>query len=688
MTIQRSRQSSREQVRNRSRRPVIGRQIQAAFDSLPAHIAVLDAAGTILAVNAAWRHFAESNGYADAGHGVGLNYLEICRQASESADARAAERAIRAVLAREQAEYCYEYPCHVPDQQRWFLFRAAQFAGDGPIGAIVSHEDITDYKQVEDHARGLEGTHRLASKQAEQALGEIRERMQALFDHAQDAFLMIDDAGRYIDANPAACALTGYSRAELLCLSVADLTMPADRPAVPESWQAFLGAGARHGDYTILRQDGGTVSIEFNAVAQIVPGVHLLVLRDITRRRQAEEHLRNHAERLDILHEIERTIISAHSVEQIAQAALRAMYRLIPSRRSSVVVFDFDNADFCVVAVCVDGEPSPEPPRRIAYADIAGFAPTIEALRRGEIRVIDLRDFMFSPTAAAALVAAGLLYQVCAPLIVHGELLGILQFCTSTPESFDSEYMPIIGEMLDSLAIGIQQARLFQQVRAGRERLLEQARLLVAAQEMERRQIARDLHDQVGQNLAVLNIKLAIARNQLSSEATARVDARLVDAIQIVDQTVEQIRNVMAELRPAILDDYGLVAALRWYTRHFARHTDLVVLLDVEKPRFAPRLPPDLETALFRIAQEALTNVLKHARATLATLKLTMIGQSIRLEIGDDGVGFNPAATRRPNRRWSLGLMTMQERVEAVGGRLVIDSAPGQGTRIITEVAR
>src|SRR3954451_12664932 len=111
MTIQRSRQSSREQVRNRSRRPVIGRQIQAAFDSLPAHIAVLDAAGTILAVNAAWRHFAESNGYADAGHGVGLNYLEICRQASESADARAAERAIRAVLAREHPEYCYEYPC-------------------------------------------------------------------------------------------------------------------------------------------------------------------------------------------------------------------------------------------------------------------------------------------------------------------------------------------------------------------------------------------------------------------------------------------------------------------------------------------------------------------------------------------------------------------------------------------------
>ena len=166
------------------------------------------------------------------------------------------------------------------------------------------------------------------------------------------------------------------------------------------------------------------------------------------------------------------------------------------------------------------------------------------------------------------------------------------------------------------------------------------------------------------------------------------VDRRLAEAIQIVDQTVEQIRNVMAELRPAILDDFGLVAALRWYARHFARNTDLVVLLEVEELRSAPRLPADLETALFRIAQEALTNVLKHAHATLATLNLTMLGPTIRLAISDDGVGFKPGATRRPNQRLSLGLMTMQERAEAVGGRLAIDSAPGQGTRIIAEVAR
>jgi signal transduction histidine kinase len=279
-------------------------------------------------------------------------------------------------------------------------------------------------------------------------------------------------------------------------------------------------------------------------------------------------------------------------------------------------------------------------------------------------------------------------YQICIPLIAQGELFGSMQIATPTQEFFDSVYMPIIREILDSLAIGVRQARLFEQVRAARERQRELSRQLVEAQELERRQLARELHDRIGQNLAVLNMNLTIARSQLTHESARRVNGVLADAIQIVAQTVEQVRNVMADLRPAILDDFGLVAALRWYMRHFARHTDLAVLLDVEEPPAASRLPPDLETALFRIAQEALTNVLRHARATLATLTLTTVDPTIRLVISDDGVGFNLATLPRRTRRWSLGLMTMQERVEAVGGRLVIDSAPGQGTRVIVEVAR
>jgi signal transduction histidine kinase len=579
MTVERSHQPIAKPTRDRPRRQVIGKQLQSVFDALPAHIAVLDADATILAVNVAWRRFAQAHGYAGADHGVGANYLEICQQACGT-DARAAEQAIRVVMAREQTEYSYEYSCLGPGQERWFLFRAARFAGNGPICMIVSHEDITHYKEIEDRSRLLEAAHRLAHQQAEQALGETRGHQQALFDH------------------------------------------------------------------------------------------------------------RNHAERLNILHEIDQTILSAGSLETIAQAVIRVIYRLIPYQRGSIIVFDFDLGEFQIAAVCQNGLLLETPARRFLIAENAEVATILPALRRGEPYVYDLRQLVASWPEAAALLAGGMRYQICTPLIAQGELFGSVQLVSATQEFFDSAYMPIIREILASLAIGVRQARLFEQVRAERERRHELARQLVAAQEQERRQLARELHDQIGQNLAVLNMNLMITRNQLSHESTQRADRRLAEAIQLVDQTVEQIRNVMAELRPAILDDFGLVAALRWYMRHFARHTDLAVLLEVEEPHAAPRLPADLETALFRIAQEALTNVLKHAHARLATLTLTVADQTIRLTIGDDGVGFNPSASRRKTQRWSLGLMTMQERVEAVGGRLVIDSVLGQGTRIIAEVAR
>ena len=113
MIARRSRQSILRLVRNRPRLRAIGKQTLAALDSLPAHIAILDATGTILAVNAAWRRFAEANGYAGADHGVGLNYLAICRHAG-GVDARAAEQAIRAVIAQEHEEFSYEYSCDIP----------------------------------------------------------------------------------------------------------------------------------------------------------------------------------------------------------------------------------------------------------------------------------------------------------------------------------------------------------------------------------------------------------------------------------------------------------------------------------------------------------------------------------------------------------------------------------------------
>jgi signal transduction histidine kinase len=141
---------------------------------------------------------------------------------------------------------------------------------------------------------------------------------------------------------------------------------------------------------------------------------------------------------------------------------------------------------------------------------------------------------------------------------------------------------------------------------------------------------------------------------------------------------------VMANLRPPVLDDYGLVAALHWYREQLEERTGLNTVLTAEEP--LERLPARIENALFRIAQEALTNVVKHARASLVSVSLAQEGMTLRLRVADDGIGFDAAETAGPDGRSGWGILTMIDRAEAVGARCSVESQIGQGTCVTVEV--
>ncbi|MDY7077771.1 MAG: histidine kinase [Chloroflexota bacterium] len=209
---------------------------------------------------------------------------------------------------------------------------------------------------------------------------------------------------------------------------------------------------------------------------------------------------------------------------------------------------------------------------------------------------------------------------------------------------------------------------------------------LAEAEEIERQRIARDLHDQVGQNLTALGINLNIVRSQMSGDVPDSVRSRLDDSLALVEQMSERIRDVIADLRPPVLDDYGLMAALRWHSEQFASQADITVVVEGEK--LDPRLNARVESALFHIAQEALTNVAKHAQAEHATVTVKMDGKTVRLVVADDGVGFDVTHANEPGKRGGWGLLTMVERAEAVGARYRIETRPSQGTRVIVEVER
>jgi len=225
---------------------------------------------------------------------------------------------------------------------------------------------------------------------------------------------------------------------------------------------------------------------------------------------------------------------------------------------------------------------------------------------------------------------------------------------------------------------------LLQSVEQKREELRALTIRLQEVEEAERRRLAQELHDRVGQNFAALSINLNIIQRELPAEFSGKVGARLEDSLQLLEETALHIRDVMAELRPPVLDDYGLLAALQWYGEQFTKRTGVPSV--IQGAEATPRLPLPLEAALFRVTQEALTNVARHAQARQVTVTLEELAQEVRLTIADDGTGFDFSFQSETGSAW--GLISMRERAEAIGGRFQVKSAPGEGTRIMVAVRK
>jgi PAS domain S-box-containing protein len=221
-------------------------------------------------------------------------------------------------------------------------------------------------------------------------------------------------------------------------------------------------------------------------------------------------------------------------------------------------------------------------------------------------------------------------------------------------------------------------------LRESHQRLQVLSKRLVEVQEEERLAIARELHDAVGQSLAALNINLSIINNQLSPIVNMQVKERLSDSVSLVMEIIDRVRNVMSDLRPSVLDDFGLEAALQMAVDKFKSRYGIAVRMD-KNEALIPRLGTGIEMTLFRIAQEGLLNVVRHAQANQAALSLKLEEKVIRLHISDNGVGI-PIGGPVPAGAGGHGLMIMRERAEAVGGAFHVSSAPGQGTQIEVSV--
>ncbi len=221
--------------------------------------------------------------------------------------------------------------------------------------------------------------------------------------------------------------------------------------------------------------------------------------------------------------------------------------------------------------------------------------------------------------------------------------------------------------------------RIEEEVRASREQLRQLSGHLQATREEERARISREIHDELGG--ALTGLKMAITRldKGLETLAPAELHERTRDMTQLLDQTVATVRRIASDLRPGILDDFGLAAAIEWQLQDFGKRSGLVCEYDVAGEEFEVDIDANRTTALFRVFQETLTNVARHARAGRVSVRLELNPEEVRLEVHDDGVGITTANLGNVS---SLGLLGMRERVRLLNGELDIQGAPGRGTTV------
>ena len=270
-------------------------------------------------------------------------------------------------------------------------------------------------------------------------------------------------------------------------------------------------------------------------------------------------------------------------------------------------------------------------------------------------------------------------------------------YLINVPETLYYKYKELIAMIaivffallfiISALLLNIYKGKLYEkELKNSQEELRGMARRLVETEEKGRKNLSRELHDQVGQNLTILGVNLNILRTLVDQNKRDLIDSRIRDSVSLVKQTTGRIRNLMDNLRSTVLDDYGLIAAIDFYAKQFSKRSGLQIAVKGDKK--IAHVSEHIENALFRIVQESLINVVKHAKATEVVITLSKRNENLRLAIEDNGIGYDTNRSTPKNGEYGYGVVTMNERALSIGGVYRIRSKKGMGTHITVEVPK
>jgi PAS domain S-box-containing protein len=618
---------------------------KATIDAVPMHICVLDRTGTILLVNQSWRAFFDQNAAAPgcADYQVGANYLAVCESVVGvgAQDARAMAEAIREVSAGRRQQFSFEYACHSPAEQRWFIARVSRFQGDSG-NVVIAHENITERKQTE------------------RALLELNRDFENFLEKTTDFVYFKDKDSRIRFCSQTMADITGHA-------SWRDMIGKHDREVFPPDTAAIYSQEERsifvEGKPLLNKVDpyydaqGRRCYVQTNKWPLFDEAGHLAgifgISRDITDQRDDEIRLqlaaRAELKRVNAL--LSEDIWQRERVEQ-ALLASEERFRELAELSSDWWWEQDEHFRFTHFSFGANEKGSAWPELLLGAArweqsvdlhasDWAGHRMLLE-------RHLPFRNFEYKRLAGS-----------------------VAQWISSSGKPLFDADGNFIGYRGTSRDI-TDRKQTEEALRQSRAELRNWAAHQERVKEEERKRIARDIHDDLGQNLMALRLDVS----RLAEGGAQPIERWSAAALTQIDQSMKAVRAIINDLRPPVLD-LGLHAALEWQAKRFARRSGTSCELYIDHEECA--LPDELATALFRIVQESLSNIMRHAKARHTQIEMRRADGCLALRIADDGVGLPADYSRGAN---SFGLIGIEERVRAFGGHFRITSAPGQGMAI------
>ena len=511
---------------------------------------------------------------------------------------------------------------------------------------------------------------------------QAKEQLETLIENLPDVIARFDPQLRYLYASPAIERATGRATEDFLGKTSRQAGMA---PELSAQWDdalrrvfasgraerfelAVAGAeGVRHFDCRLIPETGPEGD---------VPSV-LSVSRDVTDRWLAHEAEQRARQIAEALREATVTLTRSLDRETVLTTLLDRLRGMVPFDRAAIMLVEA--ASRVSVRAVFDGERVvPVAPEVRAELDPTDHPVVHSILTTGKpVLIPDIRD---RPDWSLPTDRSSEASWMGVPLFARGDVTGLFSLSKREPSYFNQEHLTLAEAMASQASVAVENAILFEQMQAATTRMQALSRRLVEVQEDERRHIARELHDEAGQILTSLRFGLLLLKKD--ADAGQSISDRVTELVQKADSVIDGLRRLAADLRPASLDHLGLEPAVRQLTRAAAADQGLETRFKA-RGFSGKRLPAVVETALYRIVQEAMANVVRHANASRVDVLLEHRGERVMVMVEDDGIGFELGQVQRGNH---YGLLGLEERAEALHGTLTLESSPGAGTTVVVEV--